>query len=89
MSELPFFAVRLREIRMAAKMTQEELAQRAGVTRVTIARLETGEREPSWSTVVAIANALGVAVTAFVPLVPEDKPAAEKPAPKTKRNKKS
>lgn len=66
MDDLPHFSRRLRELRDNAKMTQSELAERAGVARVTVARMEIGEREPSWVMVQKLARALNVPVAEFV-----------------------
>ena len=41
-------------------MSQAELAQRAGLTRVYVTRLEAGRQDPSLSTINALAKALGV-----------------------------
>jgi transcriptional regulator with XRE-family HTH domain len=71
MENLPPFAKRLRELRDAAKMTQTELAERAGSHRQTIAQLETGVRKPTWETVQALARALGVSCQAFETEQPE------------------
>jgi transcriptional regulator with XRE-family HTH domain len=78
------FAARLRQARAEAKMTQEELAARSGVHRLTIARLETGARQPTWETVQVLARALGVDCTAFQ----TDAEAATPPAKKKGRGKK-
>ena len=51
---------RLRELRRAAALSQAELAGRAGVGRVTIARLELGQQLAYPSTVRALAAALRV-----------------------------
>jgi transcriptional regulator with XRE-family HTH domain len=59
------FGFRLRELREAASLSQEALAQRAGMHRFGIAKLERGEREPVWATVRALARALGVSCSAF------------------------
>ncbi len=50
-----------RQLRRLAALTQEELAARAGVDRVTIVMFEKGKREPHPKTLRAIAGALGVA----------------------------
>jgi transcriptional regulator with XRE-family HTH domain len=60
------FAGRLKELREQAGLTQPGLADRAGLSKAGIADLEQGRREPSWSTAVALAGALGVEVTAFL-----------------------
>ncbi|OLR93474.1 helix-turn-helix transcriptional regulator [Actinokineospora bangkokensis] len=56
------FSVVLRELRRRVPLTQEELADRAGVSVRTIRRLETGERaNPQLDTVRLLADALGLA----------------------------
>jgi len=52
------FALRLREIRRQRGLTQERLAQLAGLHKLAIAKLEQGVQEPTWSTVVALVDAL-------------------------------
>ena len=54
--------VRVRLHRESAGLTQEELASRAGIGRVTLVRLEGGEQAPRFGTLAAIARALGVSV---------------------------
>lgn len=51
---------RVREFREQKRMTQEELAERSGVSRGIIARLESGkEFTTTTTTLIKIANALG------------------------------
>ena len=50
---------RIREVRTAAGMTQADLASAAGIGRVTLIRLESGEQSPWYETLVAITRALG------------------------------
>jgi transcriptional regulator with XRE-family HTH domain len=55
---------RIRDLRQAKGMTQEQLARAANLGLSHLARLEQGViTDPSWSTVRAVAQALGVAVT--------------------------
>lgn len=54
---------RIREIREMRGMSQSELAEKTGITRATIWRLETGEEETTTTkTLLKIAEALGVSV---------------------------
>jgi transcriptional regulator with XRE-family HTH domain len=60
------FAVRLKEQRERAGLTQQELADRAGMHRMGLVKLELGEREPAWATVQALCRALGVDCAVFM-----------------------
>lgn len=51
---------RLKDVRLRKALTQQQLAERAGVNRVTIARIELGTDEPFPTTVRRVADALGV-----------------------------
>lgn len=54
---------KIKEIRQQKKITQEELAEAAGVTRVTICNLENGtQKDVKVGNLRKIANALGVEV---------------------------
>lgn len=54
---------RIKEVREAKKMTQEELAEKSGVSRGTISALENGSvRTTTTKTLVNIARALEVSV---------------------------
>ena len=59
------FSARLKELRESAALTQEGLAERAGLYKFSVAKLEQGVREPTWATVLALASALGVECGAF------------------------
>ena len=50
---------RIRRLRESAKLTQEALAQAAGIGRVTLVRIENGEQSPRYETLVSLAQALG------------------------------
>jgi transcriptional regulator with XRE-family HTH domain len=53
----------IRKAREAKNLTQDDLAQRAGVKASQISRLETGDRtDPYFSTMVGIAKALGLSL---------------------------
>jgi DNA-binding XRE family transcriptional regulator len=54
---------RLRELRLAAGLTQAELARRTGIHRPNIARVEAGRHTPSLETLARLASAIGVTTT--------------------------
>ena len=53
--------LKLREIRQRKFLTQQQLADKIGTTKANISRLENGTQEPRPSTVLRLAEALGVA----------------------------
>jgi transcriptional regulator with XRE-family HTH domain len=59
------FAARLKTLREIAGLTQDELAEKAGLYKFSIAKIEQGIREPTWATVQALCTALDVDCTAF------------------------
>jgi transcriptional regulator with XRE-family HTH domain len=54
------FGNRLRELRSASGVSQEELAHRAGLHRTYLGGIERGERNPSLANLYKLAEALGV-----------------------------
>lgn len=60
----PFSAI-LAELRAKSGLSCDSLAEAAGLHRQAIYKLESGERNPAWSTVQALANALGVSTEVF------------------------
>jgi len=54
------FGQRIRELREAKHLSQEDLAFRAGVHRTYLGGIERGERNPSLRNIAALAKALGV-----------------------------
>ena len=50
----------VRELRILSALTQEELADRAGITATALSRIERNEAEPRPSTLRKLATALGV-----------------------------
>jgi putative transcriptional regulator len=65
MADPRWFGGRLRELRTQAGLSQPQLAGKVGMNKDALARLERGERLPSWPTVLALAEALGVSCEAF------------------------
>ena len=57
---------RIRQLRVSAGLTQQVLAQAAGVGRVTLVRIENGEQSPRYETLVSLANALGGKIGGFI-----------------------
>jgi transcriptional regulator with XRE-family HTH domain len=70
------FAPRLKELREQAGLTQQALAEKAGMNRFGVAQLEQGRNKPSWDTVVALCKALGVSCDAFLQPPSEEAPRA-------------
>lgn len=77
--EMITFGERLKQLREAAGLSQPELAAKAGMHKFGIAKLERGDREPSWSSVVALTKALGVDCREFLPA--DGEAAVHSPAP--------
>lgn len=53
--------------RIAAGLTQVELAQKAGIKRSALANIEVGRRTPSFQNIAQIARALDCSVEALTP----------------------
>lgn len=60
---LRLFAKRLVKMRHDRALSQEELAERAGLHAVAITYIETGKRVPKLDTVYKLAHGLGVSVS--------------------------
>jgi predicted transcriptional regulator len=60
MAPIERMAMKIRKRRTFLKMTQAQLADKAGVTREYIARLEAGRYDPSLSVIERLAKALKV-----------------------------
>lgn len=52
-------ASELIKARLSKKMTQQQVAEKAGVSRVVVARLESGTTNPTLDTVARVAEVLG------------------------------
>jgi len=59
-------AMKLKRLRTAQEMTQEALAKKARLTQVHIARLESGNHDPTLGTLQKLAKALRVTVGELV-----------------------
>ena len=57
---------RIRHHREKTAMKQKDLAKAAGISRVTLNRIENGEQAPRYENLVAIGKALGVSFTDLV-----------------------
>jgi transcriptional regulator with XRE-family HTH domain len=51
---------RIREVRKERGISQGELAEKAGISLITISRIERGERDPHVRTLAQIARGLGI-----------------------------
>lgn len=60
------FAMRLKRLRAQRKMSQAGLAEKSGVSREYIARLELGQQDPTLGTMEKLAKALRVKVGELV-----------------------
>jgi len=58
----PALGVALRRLRESRGMTQEQVGQAAGLTLGSYGRIERSEVSPAWTTVQAIAGALGISM---------------------------
>jgi transcriptional regulator with XRE-family HTH domain len=57
------FGERVRQLRLAMNLSQEELAFKAGVHRTYLGSIERGERNPSLKNIAAIAKALDITLS--------------------------
>ncbi|HEY8601469.1 MAG TPA: helix-turn-helix domain-containing protein, partial [Thermomicrobiales bacterium] len=77
------FGARLRRLREVAGLTQEALAQRAGLTAKGIAALEQGRRQrPYPHTIAALVEALGLDAAGRAALLGQTAPASQPTAPR-------
>ncbi len=60
MAPIARLALRLRTLRRARGLTQEQLAAKAGLSREYLARLETARQDPTLTTLEKLAKALKV-----------------------------
>lgn len=60
------FGEALRRVRLAAGMTQEQLGLESGVQRNFISLIETGQNQPTITTIAKLARALGMRASELV-----------------------
>ena len=65
MNQPKLFGKRVRTIRKAAKITQEEAAEAAHLNSKYLGEIERGEKRPSFEAIMALAKALNVSPDAF------------------------
>jgi transcriptional regulator with XRE-family HTH domain len=59
------FGARIRELRLAAGLTQEDLAERCGLFRTYLSQIENGRANPTLTMIHALATSLAVSVPAL------------------------
>jgi transcriptional regulator with XRE-family HTH domain len=59
-------AANLRRLRERRQLTQQDLAERSGVPRPTLAHLESGDANPTLSVLVRVAEALGTSIEELI-----------------------
>ena len=73
MNQLKLFGMRLRTIRKAAGITQEEAAEKARLNPKYLGQIERGEKRPSFDAIISLARALQVIPSAFFQFDREEK----------------
>lgn len=66
MDAVEAFSNVLRELRLARKLSQEELAHASGLDRTYISLLERAARQPTLKTLMSLASALGVSASKLI-----------------------
>lgn len=77
MKELKLFGMRIKELRMVRKLSQEQLAKRIDISSKYMSRIEMGQHFPSLDILTKLANALNVEVKDFFEFAHEAKNAKE------------
>lgn len=75
----PAFGRAVRELRTGQGLSQEALAERAGLHRTYIGGIERGERNVSLVNIGLLADALGVSLAALMAAVDRERPASQPP----------
>jgi transcriptional regulator with XRE-family HTH domain len=80
------FGARIRELRLARGLTQEDLAEHCGLFRTYMSRIETGVANPTLAMIEALATSLGAPIAELFP-EREVRPAARSAAKAGSRGK--
>ncbi|MGC2375369.1 MAG: helix-turn-helix transcriptional regulator [Solirubrobacteraceae bacterium] len=72
-SRNPTLGATVRRLREERGFSREVLAVAAGVTTGTLARLELGQSDPAWSSVEAVADALGLSLAELAAAVESER----------------
>lgn len=59
------FGQKLKSARLAAGLSQKDLAEAAGIERLTVSQLETGRHMPQWETLRRVCHSLSLPLTFF------------------------
>ena len=73
MKELKLFGMRMKELRAARNLSQEQLADKSGISPKYMSRIEMGLHFPSFDIITKLANALQVEVKDFFEFAHEAK----------------
>ena len=66
------FGIALRKLRLAKKLTQEQLGFESGLRRTFISSLELGEKQPSLATIQKLATVFDLSMAKFIQKVEEE-----------------
>jgi transcriptional regulator with XRE-family HTH domain len=66
------FGITLRKLRLAKKLTQEQLGFESGLRRTFISSLELGEKQPSLATIQKLAPVFELSMAKFIQLVEKE-----------------
>ena len=61
----------VRKLREKAKLSQAELAERAGISASWMSRIESGDYDPSWGNMRQVAQGLGVSMETLAEIAEE------------------
>lgn len=72
------FGAKIRHLRRSFRLTQQQLAERAGLTQATISGIEVGRHSAQRSTLTLIAQALGLSILEVEDYLYRDKPISQR-----------